>query len=242
MRTLTAYALLPTILGLVGALTFAVVTAEGSTLLGGTVTEGTVIEDAGNEVKQLTAEETAQQSVEALLARAKELKPFYETNKERYHAELAKQLETFVDFDAVARGVMAKYGVGPKGASDEQKRRFSGVFKQSLVRFYAGALASYGGEKIKFRKSKKKPRNPHRATTVRMSIISEDSVGSGSSQYELHYVMFLATEGESAGEWRLKNLYIEGINLRRQYHSQFAALMKKNHNDIDKVIDSWNSQ
>ena len=40
-------------------------------------------------------------------------------------------------------------------------------------------------------------------------------------------------------EWKLKNLSLAGINLGRQYYTQFAALMAQNNNDIDAVLDNW---
>jgi len=37
----------------------------------------------------------------------------------------------------------------------------------------------------------------------------------------------------------LRNLYVEGVNLRRQYYSRFDNLMTRNDFDIDRVIDLW---
>jgi phospholipid transport system substrate-binding protein len=58
--------------------------------------------------------------------------------------------------------------------------------------------------------------------------------GSGAT-FEVQYTMFR----NPARVWKLKNLYIEGVNLRRQYYSQFDSMMMSNNYDIDKVIDSW---
>jgi phospholipid transport system substrate-binding protein len=74
------------------------------------------------------------------------------------------------------------------------------------------------------------PANPETATNVRMNIQADDG-----SRFEVQYTMFL--NGDRV--WKLKNLYIEGVNLRRQYYSQFDSLMMSNNYDIDKVIDNW---
>jgi ABC-type transporter MlaC component len=39
--------------------------------------------------------------------------------------------------------------------------------------------------------------------------------------------------------WKLKNLSLAGINLGRQYYSQFSALMTEHNNDIDAVLNNW---
>jgi len=40
-------------------------------------------------------------------------------------------------------------------------------------------------------------------------------------------------------EWKLKNLSLAGINLGRQYYTQFSALMTQHNNDIDLVLENW---
>ncbi|HBX38457.1 MAG TPA: toluene tolerance protein, partial [Pseudohongiella sp.] len=55
------------------------------------------------------------------------------------------------------------------------------------------------------------------------------------ARIELQYALFK----DDQGEWKLRNLFVGGINLRRQYHTQFAALMARNNNDIDAVIEAW---
>jgi len=40
-------------------------------------------------------------------------------------------------------------------------------------------------------------------------------------------------------EWKLKNLSLVGINLGRQYNTQFTALMSQHNNDIDLVLNNW---
>jgi phospholipid transport system substrate-binding protein len=57
----------------------------------------------------------------------------------------------------------------------------------------------------------------------------------GDANLELQYQMFL-NENE---EWKLKNLSLVGINLGRQYFTQFSALMSQNDDDIDAVLDNW---
>jgi phospholipid transport system substrate-binding protein len=180
------------------------------------------------------AEVPAETAVEAyisdLLTDMEGLKPLYATDRPAYFSGVETALSRFVDFREVARGVMAKYGTGPNGATDAQLDRFADVFRESLIEFYGSALATYGGVDFEIIPATMPPADPENNYPVRMSIQADDG-----SRFEVQYVMFLDTNRE----WKLKNLYIEGVNLRRQYYSQFDSLMMSNNYDIDKVIESW---
>ena len=178
------------------------------------------------------AQEAVDQYISQLLARMEEIRPLYDSDREQYFQEVEAAVSTFVDFREVARGVMAKYSQGPRGATPEQLDRFAQVFRASLVEFYGSALASYGGVSYEFLDSPQADRDNERSTNVRMSVIGDDG-----NRIEVQYTMFLNDENV----WKLRNLYVEGVNLRRQYYSRFDNLMTRNDNDIDRVIDLWNS-
>jgi phospholipid transport system substrate-binding protein len=57
----------------------------------------------------------------------------------------------------------------------------------------------------------------------------------GDTALRLQYQMFL----NENDEWKLKNLSLAGINLGRQYYTQFATLMSQHGNDIDVVLNNW---
>lgn len=179
---------------------------------------------------EISAEAAVQAYIGNLLQRMDEIKPLYESDRPAYFGAVESALSEFVDFREVARGVMANYGTGPNGASADQLARFSEVFRASLVDFYGSALATYGGVDFEILPTTTPPTDPENATNVRMNIKGDDG-----SRFEVQYTMFLSQERE----WKLKNLYIEGVNLRRQYFSQFDSLMMSNNYDIDKVIANW---
>jgi len=179
---------------------------------------------------EVSAEAAVQSYISKLLQNMNEIKPLYATDRPAYFAGVELALSEFVDFREVARGVMAQYGTGPNGASPAQLERFAEVFRASLVDFYGSALANYGGAEFQIVPAGAPPSDPENATNVRMNIKADDG-----SRFDVQYTMFLSPERE----WKLKNLYIEGVNLRRQYFSQFDSLMMSNNYDIDKVIDSW---
>lgn len=171
-----------------------------------------------------SALESTKTSVNALLATVQELKPYYVSDSARYFKGIEESLDSFVDFDAVATGVMARYS---ESATPEQISRFGDKLRTTLTRFYGSALAGYDGQELEFL-----PGNADEeegAATVRMQITANNT------KIALQYALFLNAEGE----WKLRNLFLSGINLRRQYYTQFAALMNRYGNDIDQVIDNW---
>jgi phospholipid transport system substrate-binding protein len=175
---------------------------------------------------ELTAVESAENSVNQLLARVQELRPLFDTDKEAYFAGIEEQISTFVDFREVALGVMAGYA---EQASEEQISAFADKLKSTLTRFYGSTLVEYGGQELTYLPSTQPSPDPENATNVRMQITS------GNTRIELQYTMFLNADRE----WKLKNLFLGGINLRRQYYTQFAALMNRHNNNINQVVENW---
>lgn len=176
--------------------------------------------------QDMSAVDSARESVNELLAKVEEVKPFFESDRERYFSGIQESLTRFVDFDEVATGVMARYS---EQASAEQINRFGEKLKTTLTRFYGAALVGYDGQELVFLPAGRPSPEPEENTNVRMQITANNST------IELQYTLFL----NEAREWKLKNLYLGGINLRRQYYTQFSALMNRYGNDIDQVIDNW---
>jgi len=191
---------------------------------------GAFLGPAAVTAQELTAQEAVDQYISGLLATMQEIRALYDSDREVYFQEVEEVISSFVDFREVARGVMAKYGQGPNGATSEQLDRFADVFRASLVDFYGSALAEYGGAEYEFLENRQQSRNSERSSSVRMSLLGDDG-----NRVEVQYTMFLNEDRV----WKLRNLYVEGVNLRRQYYSRFDNLMTRNDFDIDRVIDLW---
>lgn len=173
-----------------------------------------------------SAVEAAEQAVNNLLAAVRELRPYHDSDEDRYYRGIEEQVTEFVDFQQVAIGVMARYS---RDASDAQIDAFAEKLRGTLTRFYGSALLEYGNQEIRYMPPEDPPEDPRAPTTVRLQIVGDGE------RIDLQSAMFLNDEGE----WKLRNLFVGGINLRRQYHSQFAALMSRHDNDIDAVIENW---
>lgn len=174
-----------------------------------------------------TAVEAARDAVTGLLERVEEVRSYYDSDEDRYYQGIEEEIARFVDFREVAIGVMARFS---RQASDQQIDAFAEKLRTTLTRFYGSALVEYGGQEINYMPPEEEPENPEQSTNVRMQISSGDG-----ERIDLRSTMFLNDEGE----WKLRNLYVGGVNLRRQYHTQFAALMSRYDGDIDAVIENW---
>ena len=113
-------------------------------------------------------------------------------------------------------------------ATDAQKERFANILKSTLTRFYGASLVSYNGEELVFLPARQQSSDPRSDQIVGMELRGDTSL-------RLQYQMFL----NSSDEWKLKNLSLAGINLGRQYYTQFSALMSEYDNNIDQVLDNW---
>lgn len=178
-----------------------------------------------SQAQQLSAVETAELGVKTLLATVADSKEYFLSDRDRYYADVESVLITFVDFTAVAEVVMSRFA---ESASAEQKQRFADILKTTLTRFYGASLVSYEGQELIFLPGTP-PSDPRADTVVGMELRASDS------SLRLQYQMFL----NGNEEWKLKNLSLAGINLGRQYFTQFSALMTKHNNDIDQVLDNW---
>ena len=176
--------------------------------------------------QSMSALETAKLGVNTLLETAIDSKSLFLTDREQYFEEIESVLESFVDFNAVARVVMSRFD---NQATEDQRTRFADILKSSLTRFYGASLVSYQGEELIFLPQEEKESNPRDDVVVSMELTG------GSMELQLQYQMFI----NDSDDWKLKNLSLAGINLGRQYFAQFSALMTEHGNNIDSVLNNW---
>ncbi|MFM1895364.1 MAG: hypothetical protein RLZZ385_438 [Pseudomonadota bacterium] len=174
----------------------------------------------------MSALETAEKGVQTLLEAVTASKQYFLSDRDRYFSEVETVLNSFVDFEEVAMVVMSRYA---ESATPEQRQRFAQILKTTLTRFYGATLASYNGEELVFMPSTNTPEDPRADRVVGMELRGADS------SFRVQYQMFL----DEDNQWKLKNLSLGGINLGRQYYTQFAAAMSQYNNDIDQVLDNW---
>ncbi|MCB1691936.1 MAG: ABC transporter substrate-binding protein [Pseudomonadales bacterium] len=168
---------------------------------------------------------SVQKTTDRLLAKLVEVQPLYEKDPKAFYKEIRTSLEPFIDFDGFARGVMAKYY---RLATEEQKQKFAETFQTELIQTYSKALVEFDNQKIEVLPLEEPPKDGR--ATVQVNVYGKDG-----TVYPVVYSLVLVE-----GEWKLRNIVINGINIGLQFRSQFQNYMQKYRNNIDDVIANWN--
>lgn len=175
-----------------------------------------------------TATEMVEKTTDDVLALIEQAKGYAKQNPERFYREVESLLSPVVDFESFARSVMA---VHYRDATPEQRQRFAESFKWGLVRTYALALTDFEDGKVVVVPPDRPPRNPERQT-VTMEIHTKTG--------EVYPVLYSVVQ-EDSGEWQIRNLIVNGVNMGLTYRNQFNSAMNdpKYGGDLDQVIDAW---
>ncbi len=151
----------------------------------------------------------------------------YQQDAEAFYNGLNEIMEPVVDFRGIARSVMTvRYS---RSASPEQMERFIETFKRSMVQFYGNALLEFDSGKIRVLP----PARGSQQTEARASVDMEVRANNG-NVYPVTYTM-----AHVDGQWKVRNVIVEGINIGLLFRDQFAQAMQTHRNDLDAVIDNW---
>jgi phospholipid transport system substrate-binding protein len=172
---------------------------------------------------QQVVEETSTRVMEVLDAN----RETYRQDTEAFLQGLNEVLDPVVDFEGIARSVMTvRYS---RSASPEQMERFIETFKRSMVQFYGNALLEFDSGDIRvLPPSGRGEQSPDRAS-VNMEIRANNG-----NVYQVTYTMV-----NLDGQWKVRNVIVEGINIGLLFRDQFAQAMQSNRNNLDRVIDNW---
>ena len=135
--------------------------------------------------------------------------------------ELAKDT---VDINGIGFYTLGKYR---KEISDEQKKRYSKLFKDYFLKSFSSRLSEYSNPKI--------------------NVISKDKKN---DNYTIVSSILVATKDrpEVKIDWRIytknpnkpliRDLIIEGLSLARTQKEEFASIIKSNDNNIEPLFKS----
>lgn len=168
-------------------------------------------------------EDTSVRVMEALNAN----RELYQQDAEAFYNGLNEIMEPVVDFQGIARSVMTvRYS---RSATPEQIERFIETFKRSMVQFYGSALLEFDSGKINVLP----PAKGSQQTEERASVDMEVRANNG-NVYPVTYTM-----ANVDGQWKVRNVIVEGINIGLLFRDQFAQAMQNHRNNLDAVIDNW---
>lgn len=165
-----------------------------------------------------------QSTTNELLSDLKANKQQYKANPNAFYESLNRILGPVVDADGISRSIMTvKYS---RKATPEQMQRFQENFKRSLLQFYGNALLEYNNEGIVV--------DPAKADDGKRASVGMKVIGNNGAVYPVQYTL-----ENIAGEWKVRNVIVNGINIGKLFRDQFADAMQRNGNNLDKTIDGW---
>lgn len=173
--------------------------------------------------------QVVEKATKEVLDRIVKERPAFKKDPDQLYVIVEENLVPYVDFDRIAKRVMAKYW---KDATPEQRTQFRDTFKKSLIRAYGSALANYNDQKFVVLPPGRGEVEADRAS-VNMEVTMKDG-----SVYKITYAMFL----DASGNWKLENLVLEGINLGLTYRNNFAEMYQQYGGDFAKVIANWSAR
>ncbi|MFJ2547143.1 phospholipid-binding protein MlaC [Pseudomonas sp. NPDC087612] len=172
----------------------------------------------------LSPKQVIEKTTTQLLADLKANKEQYKANPSAFYDALNANLGPVVDADGISKSIMTvKYS---RKATPAQMQRFQENFKRSLMQFYGNALLEYNNQGITVGNEKK---DGDDRASVDMSV-----KGNNGAVYPVSYTLTRLD-----GEWKVRNVIVNGINIGKLFRDQFADAMNRNGNDLDKTIDGW---
>lgn len=171
-----------------------------------------------------SAHDLVQDTTNRMLADLQANKEKYKQDPQDFYAALNSIVGPVVDAEGISKSIMTvKYS---RKATPEQMTRFQENFKRGLFQFYGNALLEYNNQGITVDPAKDESGD---RTSVNMTV-----KGSNGAIYPVQYTL-----EKINGEWKLRNVIINGINIGKLFRDQFADAMQRNGNDLDKTIDGW---
>ncbi|MEN0036930.1 MAG: ABC transporter substrate-binding protein [Cellvibrio sp.] len=141
-----------------------------------------------------------------------------------YYTQVDGALNGVVNFPFIAASVMGKETYAK--ATPAQREQFQKVFKDGMVKSLAKGVLGYADSKVTI--AGVTEANPTR-------VVVKQEVAAEGTTHKLDYTM----QKGKAGDWKLINVVLNGVNLGQSFSGQFKAGLKKYNGDVDKVIANW---
>lgn len=171
-----------------------------------------------------SAHDLVQSATQEMLSDLSANREQYRSNPNAFYDALNRIVGPVVDAEGISRSIMTvKYS---RSATPAQITRFQENFKRSLFQFYGNALLEYNNQGIVVDPAKDESGD---RTSIGMQV-----KGTNGAVYPVQYTLEKVN-----GEWKVRNVIVNGINIGKLFRDQFADAMQRNGNDLDKTIDGW---
>ncbi len=170
------------------------------------------------------------ETADALIADINKNRALYEKDTSKLFQHLDEVLSPKIAGEAFARGVMGRFA---HRSSEQQIQSFESKVKSSAMQLYGKGILKYKNEKIVVKDVSKANLEDYQAGKVRsvpvdMVISTADGAG-----YQASFSMM-----SENGEWKVRNIIVEGINIGVVFRNQFNDAMQRL-GDVQKVIAQW---
>jgi len=171
-----------------------------------------------------SAHDLVDRTTKELLADLAAHKDQYKADPSKFYDALNNIIGPVVDADGISKSIMTvKYS---RGATPDQLKRFEENFKRGLMQFYGNALLEYNNQGITVGPAKGDEGD---RTSVDMTV-----KGNNGAVYPVQYTLVKLN-----GEWKVRNVIVNGINIGKLFRDQFADAMQRNGNNLDTTINNW---
>jgi phospholipid transport system substrate-binding protein len=168
---------------------------------------------------------------------------YYQVDPERFYVEVESIMAPVMDYKTFARTVMGRYGSSSayRALKTDQDRaqfrarveEFTKVFRQTIMNTYGKGLMAFNGEKITVLPlDEENVAKVYAGDFVQVVQVIHSEDGSDTNIY-------YKLKPNRDGQWKMRNVVIDTINLGKVYQSQFASAVKDSDGDIDKAIIAW---
>ncbi len=181
-----------------------------------------------NNAADVSAHEVVTQVTDEVLDLIREAQASPEYNSEKMADSLDNLLSQVVDFRFIAFNVMGRENA--TSVSRDEFKRFANVFKRNLVTTYTKGMASFADFKVEVIP-------PSADLAGQKSVVVRQRVEGPTGSSLISYTMGI----NKKGEWVLRNMNLNGINLGKTFRDQFRVALKQNDGNVKKVIDNWDA-
>jgi len=176
---------------------------------------------------QAMPDELVRTTTDKIQALLKQNHALYKKDTDKLYAMVYEHILPHFDFRAMSKLVLARNW---RGASEDQRTRFAGEFRDLLVRTYATALLNYTDEEIIMMPFRASPGDK------RVEVKTEVKRSSGGPNIPLYYRFYKKDE---KAEWKVYDVSIDGISMVTNYRSVYADKIRKQ--GLDALIASMAS-
>ena len=163
---------------------------------------------------EIPPEDLVRSTADVILVEIKKNRDLYSKDNDKLYKMAEEKVLPHFDFRRMSQWVLGRFW---REASAEQRERFVKEFRDLLVATYSIALLSYKDQEIIYLPVLHKPNEDD------VLVKTEVKQGGGQPNIPIHYSFYK----NSAGEWKVYDIIIEGVSIVTNYRSVYATKIRE---------------